>query len=109
DSGLWAREGNIFLNAGGGEERKDPEGNTWLELQDVHLYEFDDDGRLESIAHAASAEHRTGGWLLHQVTRTWFEAKSVTRTEAMEERWESDRKSTRLNSSHGENSYAVSC
>lgn len=88
-SGLWAREGNIFLNAGGGEERKDGEGNTWLELQDVHLYEFDDDGRLESIAHAATAEHRTGGWLLHQVTRTWFEAKSVTRTEAIEERWES--------------------
>ena len=88
-SGLWAREGNIFLNAGGGEERKGPDGNIWLELQDVHLYEFDDDGRLESIAHAATAEHRPGGWLLHDVNRTWFEAKSVTRTQAIEERWES--------------------
>ena len=88
-SGLWAREGNIFLNAGGGEERRDKEGNTWLELKDLYLYEFDAAGRLESIAHAESAEHRTGGWLLHDVTRTWFEQKSVTRTEALEERWES--------------------
>lgn len=87
-SGLWAREGNTFLNAGGGEERS-KDGQNWLELQDVHLYEFDDDGRLESIARAATAEHRAGGWLLHNVKRTWFEQKSVTQTEAMEERWES--------------------
>lgn len=87
-SGLWAREGNTFLNAGGGEERS-KDGENWLELQDVHLYEFDENGRLESIARAASAEHRPGGWLLHDVKRTWFEQKSVTQTEAMEERWES--------------------
>jgi lipopolysaccharide export system permease protein len=87
-SGLWAREGNTFLNAGGGEERS-KDGENWLELRDVHLYEFDDDGRLESIARAATAEHRPGGWLLHNVKRTWFEQKSVTQTEAMEERWES--------------------
>src|SRR5690606_29814524 len=57
--------------------------------QDVHLYEFDDAGRLESIARAATAEHRPGGWLLKDVRRTWFDAKSVTQTEAIEERWES--------------------
>lgn len=87
-SGLWAREGNTFLNAGGGEERS-KDGQNWLELQDVHLYEFDEDGRLESIARAATAEHRAGGWLLHNVRRTWFDRKSVTQTEAIEERWES--------------------
>jgi lipopolysaccharide export system permease protein len=87
-SGLWAREGNTFLNAGGGEERG-KDGKTWLDLQDVHLYEFDEAGRLESIARAATAEHRDGGWLLHDVRRTWFEAKSVTQTDAMVERWES--------------------
>ena len=87
-SGLWAREGNTFLNAGGGLERG-KDGERWLELQDVHLYEFDDEGRLESIARAATAEHRPGGWLMHDVKRTWFEPKSVTQTESMEERWES--------------------
>jgi lipopolysaccharide export system permease protein len=94
-SGLWAREGNTFLNAGDGQERN-KDGERWLELQDVHLYEFDEDGRLESIARAATAEHRPGGWLMHNVKRTWFEPKSVTQTEAMEERWESKLDDTAL-------------
>jgi len=87
-SGLWAREGNTFLNAGSGEEHS-AGGETWLQLRDVHLYEFDDDGRLESIARAATAEHRAGGWRLRDVRRTWFEARSVTQTDSLEERWES--------------------
>ena len=97
-SGLWAREGNTFLNAGGGQERSsgNGDGDTWLELQDVHLYEFDDAGRLESIAHATRAEHRDQGWLLHDVTRTWFNDKSVTRTESVRERWDSQLDATAL-------------
>ncbi|HSR64924.1 MAG TPA: LPS export ABC transporter permease LptG [Xanthomonadaceae bacterium] len=87
-SGLWAREGNTFLNAQTGEERG--EGSRhWLALRDVRLYEFDASGRLESIARAASAEHHPGGWLLHNVRRTWFDQRSVTQTEAMEEHWAS--------------------
>lgn len=88
-SGLWAREGDIFLNAQNGSERSDA-GDTWLELNDVRLFEFNDEGRLESIAYAAIAEHRQqSGWLLRNVRRTWFEPRAVTQTEAMEERWES--------------------
>ncbi|MGN6513980.1 MAG: LPS export ABC transporter permease LptG [Lysobacteraceae bacterium] len=87
-SGLWAREGNTFLNAQTGEQRNEG-GRHWLELRDVRLYEFDDAGRLESIARAGSAEHHPGGWLLHNVRRTWFDRRSVTQTEAMEERWDS--------------------
>ncbi len=94
-SGLWAREGDTFLNAGSGQERTDGK-QQWLELHDVHLYEFADDGRLESIAHAAVAEHRPGGWRLRNVKRTWFNARSVTQTEAMEERWESKLDDTAL-------------
>jgi lipopolysaccharide export system permease protein len=94
-SGLWAREGNTFLNAQTGQERNN--GNQrWLELRDVRLYEFDADGRLESIARAGSAEHRPGGWLLRNVMRTYFEAKSVTQTEVMEEHWESKLDDTAL-------------
>ncbi len=94
-SGLWAREGNTFLNAQTGQERND--GNThWLELRDVRLYEFDDAGRLESIARAGSAEHRPGGWLMHDVRRTWFDARSVAQTDVMEERWQSKLDDTAL-------------
>ncbi len=94
-SGLWAREGDAFLNAQTGQERNDGD-QRWLELRDVRLYEFAPDGRLESIARAGSAEHREGAWVLHNVQRTWFEARSVTRTNVMEERWKSQLDDTAL-------------
>ena len=103
-SGLWAREGNTFLNAQTGQERND--GHTrWLELRDVRLYEFDDAGRLESIARAGSAAHRPGGWLMHNVRRTWFDARSVTQTDVMEERWDSKLDDTALAASVTQPSY----
>lgn len=87
-SGLWAREGDTFLNAQRGQERSEGS-DAWLQLDDVRLFEFDADGRLESIAHAGIAEHRDSGWILRDVRRTYFEPKSVTQTEVVEERWES--------------------
>ena len=94
-SGVWAREGNTILNAQGGEERDDGD-DRWLELQDVRLYEFAPDGRLESLALARIAEHRPGGWRLRNVTRTYFDARSVSQTEVQEERWDSQLDATAL-------------
>ena len=94
-SGLWAREGDTFLNAQTGHERDNGDGR-YLELQGVRLYEFSRDGRLESIARAGTAEHHAGGWLLHDVKRTWFDSRSVTETEALEERWASKLDETAL-------------
>ncbi|GAB2625608.1 LPS export ABC transporter permease LptG [Novilysobacter erysipheiresistens] len=94
-SGVWAREGDIILNAEGGEEHDDGT-DKWLELRDVRLYEFADDGRLESLALAKVAEHRPGGWLLRDVTRTTFGDDSVSRTKVAEERWESQLDATAL-------------
>ena len=87
-SGLWAREGDMFLNARNGEEKQRGD-DRWLELRGVRLFEFDTDGRLKSIANASVAEHRPGGWLLRNVERTTFGAKSVSRVNVTEERWES--------------------
>ncbi|HRP73143.1 MAG TPA: LPS export ABC transporter permease LptG [Luteimonas sp.] len=87
-SGLWAREGDTFLNAQAGQERGDENG-SWLELNDVRLFEFDDDGRLASVAHVRAAEHRSSGWLLRDVRRTYFEERAVTQTDVAEEHWES--------------------
>jgi len=94
-SGLWAREGDTFLNAQTGQERNDGD-DRWLELRDVRLFEFAQDGRLESIAHAGSAEHREGVWVLRNVQRTWFETRSVTQTNVLEERWKSQLDDTAL-------------
>ncbi|MEO6155965.1 MAG: LPS export ABC transporter permease LptG [Thermomonas sp.] len=87
-SGLWAREGEMFLNARTGEQ-KAGNGDRWLELHGVRLFQFQDDGRLRSIANVEVAEHRPGGWLLRNVDRTTFGPKSVKRTKVTEERWDS--------------------
>ena len=87
-SGLWAREGDMFLNARSGEQ-KQRDGDKWLELRGVRLFQFDEDGRLQSIANVGLAEHRPGGWLLRDVERTTFSAKSVRREKVAEERWDS--------------------
>ena len=87
-SGLWAREGDVFLNAQTGQERSD-KGRQWLELNDVRLFELGKDGRLASITHAGSAEHREGEWILRKVERTRFDERSAVRTTVAEERWAS--------------------
>ncbi len=95
-SGLWAREGEMFLNAQSGQERTAGE-DRWLELRDVRLYQFADDGRLESIAQVRLAEHRGGqGWLLRDVVRTRFGTKSVAQQRIAEERWDSQLDGTAL-------------
>jgi lipopolysaccharide export system permease protein len=89
-SGLWAREGNLFLNArGNSAPRTNPDtGETWVELEDVRLYQFDDKGQLQSLAHARKAEHRQGGWTLFQVQRTHFEPRTVRVETIPQERWQ---------------------
>ena len=94
-SGLWAREGDVFLNAQTGEERSEG-GRQWLQLNDVRLFELGPDGRLASIVHAGTAEHQGGEWILRQVERTRFEGRSATRTAAPEERWASRLDATAL-------------
>ncbi len=88
-SGLWAREGNVFLNARDGASRETPEG-TLTELRGVRLYEFDADGRLVSLAEAKEAVHDREGWVLREVTRARFGERDVTREVRAEERWESE-------------------
>jgi lipopolysaccharide export system permease protein len=94
-SGLWAREGEVIMNAQGGQERE-AGGERWLELRDVRLFEFEEDGRLKSIARARVAEHRPGAWLLRDVTRTQFSGKTVTRVQVTQETWRSRLDTTAL-------------
>ena len=85
-AGLWAREGDMFLNAGTGEQRT-AGGDHWLELRNVNLYQFDAEGRLSSIARAGVAEHRKSGWVLRDVVRTRFAQTSVQEERIPLERW----------------------
>jgi lipopolysaccharide export system permease protein len=87
-SGLWAREGNVFINARDGARRR-TDGVEWTELRGVRLFEFDERGKLLSLAEARLAEHRPGGWLLRDVRRATFGRAAVTTEEKAEERWSS--------------------
>ncbi len=88
-SGLWAREGNLFLNArGNSAPRTNANGETWIELEDVRLYQFDPQGKLESLAHAKRAEHRKDGWTLFDVERTFFEPRSIRVDKIAREKWQ---------------------
>lgn len=85
-SGLWAREGSTFLNAKRSEVSGRGAGTT-IELGDVTLYEFDDGGRLASIAQAQRAEHRDGGWALYDIHRARFGRSDVVSEDVAEEHW----------------------
>ncbi len=88
-SGLWAREGETFLNAQSGEELLDGKHGTRLELHDVRLYTLDAEGRLASLTYAATATHDDKGWVLSKVRRDVFGERSVTRQTAESEVWDS--------------------
>jgi lipopolysaccharide export system permease protein len=86
-SGLWAREGDVFINATDGAQRE-TDGVAWTELRGVRVFEFDAKGKLLSLAEAKTAEHREDGWVLRDVRRSRFHARSVVTEEKAEERWE---------------------
>ena len=88
--GLWAREGDTFLNAIDGEERL-VDGRRLLELRDVRLYRLGPEGGLQSLTRAAVAEYDGGGWRLRDVRRIVFSFAPGQASEQRlaEDRWES--------------------
>lgn len=87
-SGLWAREGDIFLNAKQGNV-VGRGADASIELTSVTLYEFDGEGRLSSIAMVERAEHRGGGWALHDIRRSTLGQREVVTEHVAEEHWAS--------------------
>jgi len=95
-SGLWAREGDTFLNAQTGEERVSEDGGSELLLHGVSMYRVDGKGRLLEVTHAETARHDGKGWSLQQVRRDHLEARSVRREAAESEVWDSQLDPTAL-------------
>ncbi|KAF1697825.1 LPS export ABC transporter permease LptG [Pseudoxanthomonas sp.] len=87
-SGLWAREGDTFLNAIDGQERV-VDGQRVLELRDVRLYQVGEDGRLQSLTRAALAVHDQEGWRLQQARRVELGADSAREQKVESQRWDS--------------------
>jgi len=87
-SGLWAREGDTFLNAVDGQERME-EGQRVLELRDVRLYQVGPEGRVRSLTRAGMAVHDADGWRLEQVRRVEFDADAAREQTAARQAWDS--------------------
>lgn len=88
-SGLWARDGKVFVNIPNGGIQRGFGEQSWVDLSDVRMYSFDDDGRLTAIARARSAELRPAGQtsVLRDVKRTRFGENTATLETHKQEVW----------------------
>lgn len=88
-AGVWAREGDTFLTATGGDEQLLPGSGTRLILRDVRMFKIGEDGKIASLTRAATAEHDANGWVLKDVRRDSFGERSATREKIASEAWNS--------------------
>jgi len=85
---LWARDGANVINAKHGRSRV-KDGVASVELQDVRVFEFTEQGQLSALSLAKTASHSGDQWVFHDVRRTDFvggAAKSTTQAQAQ---WQS--------------------
>ncbi|CAM5360452.1 LPS export ABC transporter permease LptG [Rhodanobacter lindaniclasticus] len=87
-SGLWARDGNDIINARG-TSLKQHDGVSEVQLRDVRVFTFADDGKLSRFQWAQSAEHDGRQWILHDVRSTTLDAQGTHATTLANEAWPS--------------------
>ncbi len=88
-SGMWARDGKMFMNARSGGEKLIGDKLT-IELQDVRLFEINDDGKLTSLITAKTATRQDKGWQMLTVERTDFKSAEVAVSQQAQWFWPSD-------------------
>jgi len=79
--GFWARDGNSFINI-----RKILPGNV---IEEVYIYEFDDQDRLRSSITADNARYIDDSWVLEGVDRTIIDDSGISREQFGRAAWES--------------------
>lgn len=62
--GFWARDGESYVNI-----RKILPG---ARLEDIYIYEFEDDGRLKLATYAGFAQYQQDHWLLRNISQSEF-------------------------------------
>ena len=79
--GFWARDGNSFINI-----RKILPGNV---IEEIYIYEFDDQDRLRSSITADNARYIDDRWVFEGVDRTIIDGSGITRERYGRAAWES--------------------
>ncbi len=85
-SGVWAKDGDLFFNARAGTAKGYGQA-SWLELADVRLYKFTQNGRLASITQAKTASNQGEQWMLNDVQNTFFDDNAVRLEKAASMPW----------------------
>lgn len=81
-SGLWVKDAKNFVNV----SRIMPE----TVIHDIHIYEFDDAYKLQTISHATRGEYQQDNlWLLHEVVQTRFEGTHTSVNKLVDLPWRS--------------------
>lgn len=79
--GVWAKDGDQFVNI----RKVDDFGN----LQDVVIYQFDDQLQLVSLLSAATAVYQQDAWQLQQVVRLGFTPERIEKQQWPSQSWRS--------------------
>lgn len=80
-NGFWSRDGSSFINI-----RKILPGNR---LEDIYIYEFDENDDLRTSTYAGSARYADGQWLLENIKQSVITPEHVTRNEIKLAAWNS--------------------
>ena len=79
--GFWARDGAAFINI-----RKISSGSR---LEDIYIYEFDDNKQLKLATHADYADYQGDHWLLHDISQSQIDKTGVEGRTLDQARWDS--------------------
>jgi len=79
--GLWVRDGNSFINI----RRVLPDNR----IEEIYLYEFDDNNRLHSSIYAERAVYDDRRWLMENIEESILSEESVERRYLKRAAWES--------------------
>ena len=79
--GFWARDGRAFVNIRGI--------LPGSRLEDIYIYEFDEQDRLTLSTYAARAEHQGDHWIMTGIRQSQIAETGVERRELAQARWDS--------------------
>ncbi|WP_410678517.1 LPS export ABC transporter permease LptG [Avibacterium paragallinarum] len=79
-NGVWAKEGNDFIYV-----RQIIDN---VKLNDIYIYQFNDNRQLTQVSHANQAEFRDGNWQLNQVNKSQIGTDKIDTTNYLYETWQ---------------------
>ncbi len=80
-NGFWARDARSYINI-----RTVLPGNR---VQDIYIYEFDEQNRLKVSTYARQAKYEEGQWILEGIAQTIIEESQVLQRRISKAAWES--------------------